>query len=116
MHASSYILSMQSTKDVKEYLEELLGANRPEVEKFKKEFMFRWQPPQRKPSPPSVQGDELVERLVRPQKEEMVLFCGEGVAAERGGGKFKGPKKVRLLLLLGAWALFTSYNQSVGVE
>ena len=67
---------------------------------FQQEFMLRWHPPERLPSVPSVEEQQLLEPLVRPRQEEMVLFAdrkggGEGgVSGGEGGGKRKNRKKV----------------------
>ena len=100
LHVTSYLLSMQSEKDIKEYLTEILGGNTPALREFQQEFMLRWHPPERPPSVPSVEEQRLLEPLVRPRQEEMVLFAdrksgGEGGGnGGEGGGKGKDRKKV----------------------
>ena len=100
LHVTSYLLSMQSEKDIKEYLTEILGGDTPALREFQQEFMLRWHPPERLPSVPSVEEQQLLEPLVRPRQEEMVLFAdrkggGEGGGSGgEGGGKRKNRKKV----------------------
>ena len=67
-----YLLSIDTKKDVKEYLEELLGTDKKASRDFQDEFFSHWHPPERAPS----QDEEgLLTELVRPKKEEMVLFA-----------------------------------------
>ena len=99
MFSHSYLQSMHTAKDVEEYLMELLGPNDPGGQQFLKEFLSHWRPPQRVPSPPSPLEDEILEELVRPQQEEMVLFRAETAGGKTGGTretveKQKGHKKV----------------------
>ncbi len=65
---------MDTIHDAEEYLSELLGKSTPEAREFQREFLSRWHPPGHAPPSPSGEGEELLERLVRPQQEEMVLF------------------------------------------
>ena len=85
----SYLMSMQTTKDVKEYLEDLLGAK---AESFQREFLTHWHPPQRVPS---LLGPLEGKILERPSQEDMVLFRGDGgggLAGGKGGGGSAGGK------------------------
>ncbi len=70
-----YLLSIETKKDVKEYLDDLLGTDKKAVRDFQDEFFSHWHPPERAPSQPSKEEEELVTELVRPKKEEMVLFA-----------------------------------------
>ena len=79
---------MQTTKDIEEYLTDLLGSG---GQNFQKEFFSHWQPSQRVPSPLTPQEGEILEELVRPSHDDMVLFQGEGGGGRKGGK----PKKVR---------------------
>lgn len=89
---------MQSEKDIKEYLTDIFGGDTPALCEFQQEFLLRWHPPERPPSIPSVEEQQLLEPLVRPRQEEMVLFAdrkGEGGGrGGGGGGKGKDKKKV----------------------
>ena len=89
---------MQSEKDIKEYLTDIFGGDTPALCEFQQEFLLRWHPPERPPSIPSVEEQQLLEPLVRPRQEEMVLFAdrkGEGGGrGGEGGGKGKDKKKV----------------------
>lgn len=91
---------MQSEKDIKEYLTDIFGGDTPALCEFQQELLLRWHPPERPPSIPSVEEQQLLEPLVRPRQEEMVLFAdrksgGEGGGrGGEGGGKGKDKKKV----------------------
>ena len=89
----SYLLSMHTAKDVEDYLSELLGADHPGGLVFQKEFISRWHPPQRVPSPLTPQEGKILEELTRPPQEDMVLFRGDGSR----GTVSKTSKKVCLL-------------------
>lgn len=69
-----YLLSIEAKKDVKEYLDDLLGTDKKASRDFQKDFFSHWHPPERPPSQPSKEEEELLTELVRPKKEEMVLF------------------------------------------
>jgi hypothetical protein len=79
----SYLMSMQTAKDVKEYLEDLLGTK---SDAFQKEFLSHWHPPQRVPT---LLGPLEAQILERPSQEDMVLFRGDGGGGS-GGGKGGG--------------------------
>ena len=90
-----YLLSMQSAKDVEEYLTELLGTRGVA---FRREFLSRWHPSRGAESPVSQpEGQDLMEQLTRPSQEDMVLFRGEGGRGKGvGTGWFTaGSSKVR---------------------
>lgn len=70
-----YLLSIETRKDAKEYLDDLLGTDKRASLDFQKEFFSRWHPPERPPSQPSKEEEELLTELVRPKKDEMVLFA-----------------------------------------
>ena len=70
-----YLLSIEAEKDVKEYLDDLLGTDKKASRDFQRDFFSRWHPPERPPSQPSREEEELLTELVRPLKEEMVLFA-----------------------------------------
>ena len=90
---------MQTAKDIEEYLTELLGSG---GQNFQKEFFSHWHPPQRVPSPLTPQEGELLEELVRPQHEDMVLFRGEGGGGRNSGSNKGGkPKKVYTMQVVG---------------
>ena len=72
-----YLLSIEAEKDVKEYLDDLLGTDKKTSRDFQRDFFSRWHPPERPPSQPSREEEELLIELVRPSKEEMVLFADE---------------------------------------
>lgn len=72
-----YLLSIEAEKDVKEYLDDLLGTDKKASRDFQRDFFSRWHPPERPPSQPSREEEELLIELVRPSKEEMVLFADE---------------------------------------
>ena len=72
-----YLLSIEAEKDVKEYLDDLLGTDKKASRDFQRDFFSRWHPPERPPSQPSREEEELLIELVRPSKEEMVLFDDE---------------------------------------
>ena len=69
-----YLASIETKKDVEEYLNDLLGTDRKASRDFQAEFFHRWHPPKRAPSQPSREEEELVTELVRPKKDDMVLF------------------------------------------
>lgn len=71
---------MQSSKDVEEYLDELLGTKGTA---FRREFLTHWSPPRRVPA---LLGPLEGQILERPSQEELVLFRGDG----GGGGSGKG--------------------------
>lgn len=70
-----YLLSIETEKDAKEYLDDMLGTGKRASCDFQKEFFSRWHPPERPPSQPSKEEEELLTELVRPKKDEMVLFA-----------------------------------------
>lgn len=70
-----YLVSIETKKDVKEYLEELLGTDSKASRDFQMEFFKRWHPPERAASLPSREEAELLTELVRPKEDEMVLFA-----------------------------------------
>jgi len=85
---------MQSAKDVEEYLIELLGEDTPVSRDFRREFILHWHTPERTPSAPSAEEEQLMEVLVRPQQEEMVLFADRKEAGGRGAeGKGRGKQQ-----------------------
>ena len=86
---------MQTAKDVEEYLSELLGPNNPEGLAFQKEFLSKWRPPQRVPSPLDPRESKILQELTRPPPEDMVLFRREGGSGGSNRGPLsKGTKKV----------------------
>lgn len=87
----SYLLSMQSAKDVEEYLSELLGTENPGAKTFRRELLSHWKPPRRVPTSLSPQEGQILEELTRPPQEDMVLFRGEGGGLRSSG---KAQKKV----------------------
>lgn len=70
-----YLLSIETQKDVKEYLNDLLGTDEKASRDFQNEFFIRWHPPKRAPFQPSKEEEELLTELVRPKKDDMVLFA-----------------------------------------
>lgn len=92
----SYLLSMQTAKDIEEYLTELLGPDNPGGPNFQKEFLFHWHPPHRIPSLLTPREGQILEELTRPLQEDLILFRGEGVGGKSGNsGKPKTVKKVK---------------------
>lgn len=74
----SYLVSMETAEEAEEYLTELLGKDTPPVIRFRREFLRRWRPPERPPQDPTPEEAGLLEALVRPKQEELVLFSQEG--------------------------------------
>lgn len=89
--ALSYLLSM-TTNEVEEYLQGLLGKDSPRSREFQREFLARWHPPERPPSLPSPEEVQLLQELVRPKKEDMVLFEKKG----GGGGRHQKVKEKKV--------------------
>ncbi len=71
-----YLLSIESDKDVKEYLHDMLTpvAETRATRSFIEEFFRHWRPPERIPHSLSSE-DKQLEVLVKPNKDEMVLFA-----------------------------------------
>lgn len=69
-----YLLAIETEKDVKEYLDELLGAEKKASHDFRTAFFGRWHPPERRPAQPSKEEEELLTELVRSKEDELVLF------------------------------------------
>ena len=86
----SYLLSMQTAKDIEEYLTELFGGDNPAGLAFQNEFLSHWHPPWRVPSPLGPKEGKIFEELTRPPQEDMILFQGE----RKASGSNKGGKKV----------------------
>ena len=86
MSFPSYLLSMETAKDIEEYLSELLGKDNSRGREFQREFFLHWHPPER--FTPSHEDEELMQELHRPSQEEMVLFEKK----ERAGGRQKEKK------------------------
>ena len=70
----TYLTSIESKRDVQEYLDDLLGTDKKSSRDFQREFFARWHPPERPPVRPSKEEEELLTVLVRPKEEEMLLF------------------------------------------
>ena len=70
-----YLLSMETEKDVREYIQDLLGVSSKEVSDFQREFFRHWRPPERAPSPFTSKEDAIMEELVRTNEEDMFLFA-----------------------------------------
>lgn len=77
-----YLASIETKKDVKEYLDDLLGTDNKASRDFQDEFFNHWHPPERPPSQPSKEEEELLTELVRPKQEEMVLFSDKKTKKE----------------------------------
>ena len=80
-------MSMQTAKDVREYLEDLLGTK---SDAFQKEFLSHWHPPQRVPTLLAPLEAQILER---PSQEDMVLFRGDGGGGSAGGKSGGGSSK-----------------------
>lgn len=71
-----YLVSMEGEKDVREYLQDVLISNNlepAEVGVFIKEFFRHWSPPSHEVLSPC----DSQKPLVRPHKEELVLYSKE---------------------------------------
>lgn len=98
---------METAKDIDEYLTELLGPDNPRGQKFKKDFLSHWHPPQRIPSPLTPQEGQILEELMRPQQEDMVLFQGEG--GGKGGSSVRGRAK-KVCVCACTFSMYMYYN------
>ena len=72
-----YLLAIETEKDVKEYLDELLGTENKVSRDFQTAFFGRWHPPERHPAQPSKEEEELLTELVRSKEDELVLFANK---------------------------------------
>ena len=73
----TYLGSIETKKDVQEYLDDLLGTEKKSSRDFQAEFFTRWRPPERSPVQPSPEEEELLTQLVRPKEEQMMLFSNK---------------------------------------
>lgn len=70
----TYLLSMETEKDIREYIQDLLGNGTKQANDFQREFFKFWHPPGRVPSPYSCEDDVIMQELVRANEEDMVLY------------------------------------------
>ena len=69
---NSYLVSMETERDVEDYLEELLGKETRGVKPFMREFLRRWG---RGSVVREEGGREVLQELVRPNQDELLLFA-----------------------------------------
>lgn len=85
----AYLVSMEAEKDVREYLHDLLSASdveTVEVDVFMKEFFRHWCPPNEARPPPSDVDHQLVqEQILRPNREELVLYSKQVAGVDAVG-------------------------------
>ena len=85
----SYAVSRQTAAEVESYLFKTLGRT-PPARRFVEEFLGHWRPPPRPPS--QLEEDDLMEPLLRPSAEELVLFKKGGKSEAHSQNSTTGNK------------------------